>query len=181
MEHSISITRISLSLLPSLPISLHPSHRNTVLVLPTFPVGVQQRSSCLVSLAPVERDQIWFRSKGKFCSLIKEWRAASSAPQSPLSQTGRGLGRFMGIPTDSGAGVGLGRGGGRGSPRGRRAVLLPPQIQGACAASLHTARRHHLELRWSVRRFCARPGELRCRCSRFASGAGCDAPSCSTL
>lgn len=33
-------------------------------------VGLQQWSSCPVSLVPIERDRVWFRSKGQLYSLI---------------------------------------------------------------------------------------------------------------
>ena len=65
------------------------------------PSGVdpQEVSSYLVSLVPIEWDQVWFRNNGNFYSWIKEWRGASS-PHSP--PTGRGRGCFIGISSSVG-------------------------------------------------------------------------------
>ena len=43
----------------------------------SLPVVVLQESSYPVSFEPVEGDWVWFRSKGKLYSLIKEWRGSS--------------------------------------------------------------------------------------------------------
>lgn len=45
-----------------------------------FRVEPQRGSFCPVSLAPVEQAWVWFRSKGKFYSLIKEWRVWAYFP-----------------------------------------------------------------------------------------------------
>ena len=129
-----------------------------------FQVGPQQGSSCPVSLEPVERGRVRFRSEGKLYSLIKAWRGASSRSRAHTPGAGCGRGRFTGI-SPPGRGVEL--------SGGLAQLHCSPPDCSACASSLRTARRprrRHLELQCRAAELRPAARELRCPSGHFALG-----------
>ena len=61
------------------------SNLQSVIILPVLLRHSQQGSSSLVLLMPIEQGQAGFRSKGKFYSLIKEWRGQASSLEHMLA------------------------------------------------------------------------------------------------
>ena len=160
---------------PSLFVSSATSHCWSCYHRP-FRVGPQWGSSCPVLFEP--RDQIWFRSRGKLYSLIREWTGARSGSREGALQERTRWGCFAGFCK---------QGGGQSSREtgtGVRRTAHAPD-RGLDPETLHAARhRHRLQLR-VTRCASARSPELRRQRSRFTLGtqvwrAGSEASARST-
>ena len=108
-----------------------------------------------MSFVPIEEDRVWFRSKGKRYSLIKERRGATSHSRIHALQNGRWRRRFIRFSSGAGWGWGQSSCASRAgvlltalipdrSARGgvpAHGPLLPSWIEVSCAALLHTPAR----------------------------------------
>lgn len=144
--------------------------------------GVQQRSSCPVSLEPAEGDQVQFRGKESKGMLWSEWGGASLCCRAHVY----GQGCFIGLCQRAGARISHGWG---------MVVLLialsPDPSAGRNASELychlghvqhyqHLVCCHHLGLQCHVQSFCTGPAKLRRQARPFHArtlfwSAGCEA------
>ena len=114
-----------------------------------FPVAPQQGSFCLVSFKPTEQAESSSEAKERVILWSENGEVGARILETTLRLTKRQSAELL-----------------RGDPRQRRGrssggpgagVLLTLQLAAPRSASLHTPRRHRLESRCRVQRFCACP------------------------